>query len=121
MVVVFMIASFTTNAQETFTRTYNYLVKVNKNVTEETSKSSLKVVFYPKGKEIIKLYFDDGDIITVIPIGDIAEGKTEGGEEFQAFNVMEDKTGNEIRIQLFDKINAFRINLGNDYFLEYHK
>ena len=104
------------NAQDTFVKKYTSFVTKDDKGISDWKTVSLTVVYNEKVTNDVVMYYPN-KTKRLYKIGNIEEGETNNGEEYQLIKCIDDE-GVEIRLQLFD--DSLRLFIG-EYYIEFHK
>ena len=115
-IILFIFSVNKLNAQDTFVKKYTSFVTKDDKGISEWKTISLTVVYNEKETDDVVLYYPN-KTKRLYKIGNIEEGKTNNGEEYQIIKCI-DEEGVEINLQLFD--DTLRLLFG-EYYIEFHK
>ena len=119
--IALLLVSFTSFAQDTFVRSYTSFISTNKSIEEEEKTTSLVVVFNADKQKKILLKFSSENTMVLYQVGSVENGKTEGGYEYQGINVIDNDTGKELYLQLFDENGVLRLIFDSENKIEFYK
>ena len=111
----------TSYSQETFVRKYKYMIITKNNISELSKDVNLIVVFNNNNEKEIKFHFESGEITEYYQVSDLTEGKTESGEEYQLIEIVSKEKGNQIMLQLFDRVGALRLVFSKGNTIEFYQ
>lgn len=119
--IALLLVSFTSFAQDTFVRSYTSFISTNKSIEEEEKTTSLVVVFNADKQKKILLKFSSENTMVLYQVGSVETGKTEGGYKYQGVNVIDNDTGKELYLQLFDENGVLRLIFDSENKIEFYK
>jgi hypothetical protein len=119
--IALLVTSFTINAQDTFVRTYTKMSKRENYIEYKAEDVDLNVVFNPDGKKVVKLYYSDGKIKTLMQTSSVKEGETKNGEKYQLIDTIDSSTGYNVILQLFDLNGTLRLIVAPGYTIEFYE
>jgi hypothetical protein len=117
-----LLSSFACIAQETstFVKKYTSMISLEDNVAGEWVYKETTVVFNPEGRSEVKFYFPNGNTYTYYQVGDVTEGATEEGSDYQLIECLTEE-GKTVMIQLFKDDKCVRVLISKGYRVEFHK
>ena len=117
-----LLLSMTTFAQEssTFVKKYTAMISIKKAVAGEWVYKETTVVFNPEGKSEVKFYFSNGNTYTYYQIGDVTEGTSEDGMDYQLIECLTEE-GKTVMVQLYKDDKCLRVLIAKGYLVEFHK
>ena len=116
LIILFIFSVNKLNAQDTFVKKYTSFVTKDDKGISDWKTVSLTVVYNEKVTNDVVMYYPN-KTKRRYKIGNIEEGETNNGEEYQLIKCIDDE-GVEIRLQLFD--DSLRLFIG-EYYIEFHK
>jgi hypothetical protein len=117
LIISFSFATLLCNAQKTFVEKYtSYVTNIN-DITSETKIASVTIIFNAEDTTDILIYTSDSPK-RLYRTGEIINGKSNGGFEYQLVNCIDSETGKQVIVQLFK--DACRVFMESDY-IEYDK
>jgi hypothetical protein len=118
LLMLVMIISLTSFSQDrkTFVKQYHSFITEKNGKLSEWQDGNATIVFNSGNTTNIIIYFP-GSSITLYRKGDLEEGKTKSGEEYQGVYCIDSSDGTEVYLQLF--MHCTRIFTGLN-FIEYH-
>ena len=122
LLLALILSSFVCIAQEnsTFVEKYTSTISKTDGVLQPWKKTDLTVVFNSNGTTDIVFYYTNGKTIKFYRIGNVEEGVTTGGHEYQLAQCI-DKDGTKVIMQLFSNNSCLRLTLAEGYMIEFHK
>ncbi len=117
-----LLSSFVCIAQEsnTFVKKYTSMISIEKSVPGEWVYKETTVVFNPEGRSEVKFYFPNGNTYTYYQVGDVTEGTSEDGLEYQLIECLTEE-GRTVMIQLYKDDKCVRVLISKGYTVEFHK
>lgn len=122
LLLALILSSFVCIAQEsnTFVKKYTSMISIEKSVPGEWVYKETTVVFNPEGRSEVKFYFPNGNTYTYYQVGDVTEGTSEDGLEYQLIECLTEE-GRTVMIQLFKDDKCVRVLISKGYTVEFHK
>ena len=114
LIILFIFSVNKLNAQDTFVKKYTSFVTKDDKGISDWKTVSLTVVYNEKVTNDVVMYYPN-KTKRLYKIGNIEEGETNNGEEYQLIKCIDDE-GVEIRLQLFD--DSLRLFIG-EYYIEF--
>ena len=108
-------------AQDAFVKKYTQYITTRNYVVEDAVEMNLTVVFNENNEKVIKLYYPNGVVKTFYQVSPTEEGKTTGGYSYQLIQVVDEKDGSTLGLQLFDDSGTLRLMIANGYKIEFYK
>ena len=108
LIILFIFSVNKLNAQDTFVKKYTSFVTKDDKGISDWKTVSLTVVYNEKVTNDVVMYYPN-KTKRLYKIGNIEEGETNNGEEYQLIKCIDDE-GVEIRLQLFD--DSLRLFIG---------
>ena len=121
LLAVLVFVSFTSFAQDTFVRSYTSYISTKKSIAEKETATSLVAVFNADKQKKILLKFSAENTMVLYQVGSVETGKTEGGYKYQGINVIDNDTGKELYLQLFDENGVLRLIFDSENKIEFYK
>jgi hypothetical protein len=118
--ILFLTFSLTSFSQ-TFVKKYTSVISKKAGILGDWKDISLTVVFNEKETGDIVFYYTDGSTKRFHQFGDVIEGKTDSGEDYQVITCIDNEDGTKVLIQLFDNDTALRVLISDGYSVEFHK
>ena len=117
-----LLSSFVCIAQEsnTFVKKYTSMISIEDTVPGEWVYKETTVVFNFEGRSEVKFYFPNGNTYTYYQVGDVTEGTSEDGLEYQLIECLTEE-GRTVMIQLFKDDKCVRVLISKGYTVEFHK
>lgn len=106
---------------QTFVKKYTSVITKSDGVFGEWKETSLTVVFNEKETGDIVFYYFDGTSKRFHQISDVLNDKTTSGQGYQVIRCIDNESGLEVAIQLFDNDKALRVLIADGFFVEFHK
>jgi hypothetical protein len=122
LLLALILSSFVCIAQEsnTFVKKYTSMISIEDTVVGEWVYKETTVVFNPEGRSEVKFYFPNGNTYTYYQVGDVTEGTSEDGLEYQLIECLTEE-GRTVMIQLFKDDKCVRVLISKGYTVEFHK
>ena len=122
LLLALILSSFVCIAQEsnTFVKKYTSMISIEDTVPGEWVYKETTVVFNPEGRSEVKFYFPNGNTYTYYQVGDVTEGTSEDGLEYQLIECLTEE-GRTVMIQLFKDDKCVRVLISKGYTVEFHK
>lgn len=122
LLLALILSSFVCIAQEsnTFVKKYTSMISVEDTVPGEWVYKETTVVFNPEGRSEVKFYFPNGNTYTYYQVGDVTEGTSEDGLEYQLIECLTEE-GRTVMIQLYKDDTCVRVLISKGYLVEFHK
>lgn len=92
------------SAQTEFTRNYTNICVVEKNKEPQWKVADNKFIFNYQGDSVIKIIMNDGSVRFFNQLTDLENGKTTGGDIYQAATFREQGTELTVYFQIFDSV-----------------
>ena len=117
-----LLSSFVCIAQEsnTFVKKYTSMISIEDTVPGEWVYKETTVVFNPEGRSEVKFYFPNGNTYTYYQVGDVTEGTSEDGFDYQLIECLTEE-GRTVMIQLYKDDTCVRVLISKGYLVEFHK
>ena len=119
LVALLFILSTSMFSQETFVRKYTSMITKKDDVFQPWETIDLTVVFNPNNLKEVVFYYISGKTMTFYQVNSVVEGKTINGDEYQAFDCV-DQDGSYVTLQLFDDDTTLRVLIAKGYMVEFH-
>jgi len=119
VLLLMLLCTTITFAQETFVRKYISMIVTNNFVKQNNEPADVTVVFNPEGLRKIVFYFGKGTTQTYYQIGGVTEGETNSGDKYQVIECL-DERGNSTFLQLFDEVGCLRVIIKEGYKVEFY-
>lgn len=122
LVALLLLSGFACIAQEskTFVKKYTSMISKKDGVVGEWVYKETTVIFNPEGRSEVKFYFSTGNTYTYYQIGDVTEGVSEDGSNYQLIECLTEE-GKTVMIQLYEDDKCVRVLIAKGYLVEFHK
>lgn len=118
LLVALLLLSMLSYSQETFVNKYTVYITMIDSVKSDVKPMKTVVVFnYEKTTDIV--IYGPSKTILLYRIGEIIDGKSDNGSEYQLVKCIDSEKGDKYELQLFKETIRIFINDSSDY-IEYY-